>query len=745
MISSFPLAFIGFANLALLAGFAGASIPIIIHLLNRRKFREMKWAAMQFLLAAIRKNARRIRLEQWLLLAIRTLLIVLLVTAMLKPYLESVGALPVIAGRRTHRVVVLDGSLSMSSTPEGEPARFDQAKTLAGKLLEKNARRGDVISILLMGDPPRPVIRAPSSNHAEAMRELAETQQTHGGADLTASFKLIEQSLGASDIPQKEIVILTDLQSATWKEGENDRGESALKRSLQTLDRYKPRSIIIDLGKSGEKNTAITDIALEQPIVTIGKPAPLRVTLKGYGETERTVTVRLMLDGRYGPQETATVAAGRDVTLDFAPVFSSPGDHLAEAVIEPADRMPLDDHRRISIPVREHVKVLLVDGDFKPEPYKAETDLLSAALEPDGDSDDSPSIVAVETVSEAQFDSSELGTYDVIALCNVARVSETEVAALESFLASGGGVLIFGGDQVEPDNYNEYLFKNGKGILPAKLGPSVGAADSRETVFTFNPLEFKHPIVRQFSGTRDEVMVGLTNVITRQYHKLLIPPDTSARTALAFSSGDPAVVEGKWKRGTVFLIATSADLGWTGWPIHYSYPAVMEEMVLQAAGGRLAERNVAVGRPLDQLFPASAAGAPVTIVPPDNKPAETKITAAGDGGRLHYEQTDLSGVYRARVGPPINEESTFAANPPPAESDPAKLDRTALGDLLSGWNFAYYTNIQELISNPASVSQRGELHRPLLAAVLALLFIESILAWRFGHHAAPTRSRAART
>src|SRR5271157_3899097 len=95
-------------------GLVAASIPIVIHLLNRRKFREMPWAAMQFLLAAIRKNQRRVRIEQWLLLAVRTLLILLIVAAMAKPFLESFGN--VIAGQRTHRVLVLDGSLSMGYT-----------------------------------------------------------------------------------------------------------------------------------------------------------------------------------------------------------------------------------------------------------------------------------------------------------------------------------------------------------------------------------------------------------------------------------------------------------------------------------------------------------------------------------------------------------------------------------------------------------------------------------------------------
>src|SRR3954454_18422270 len=104
----FPIVFaLGFANYPLLWGLGAASLPIIIHLLNRRKFREMRWAAMRFLMAAIRKNSRRIRIEQLIRLPARTLVILRVVMAMAKPFLESLGALPVMAGRRTHRVLVL--------------------------------------------------------------------------------------------------------------------------------------------------------------------------------------------------------------------------------------------------------------------------------------------------------------------------------------------------------------------------------------------------------------------------------------------------------------------------------------------------------------------------------------------------------------------------------------------------------------------------------------------------------------
>ncbi len=121
-----PLLLAAFGTPLMLWGLAGASLPIIIHLLNRRKFREEPWAAMRFLMAAIRKNQKRVKVEQWLLLAIRTLIILFVVLAMAKPFLESMGALDLLAGQRRHWVLVVDGSMSMDYR-DGETTRFDRA------------------------------------------------------------------------------------------------------------------------------------------------------------------------------------------------------------------------------------------------------------------------------------------------------------------------------------------------------------------------------------------------------------------------------------------------------------------------------------------------------------------------------------------------------------------------------------------------------------------------------------------
>jgi hypothetical protein len=726
-VSFVPLWALGFANPLLLYGLAAASIPIVIHLLNRRKFREVPWAAMQFLLAAIRKNRRRIRIEQWLLLAIRTLILLFLASAMAKPFLEAFGA--VIVGHRTHRVLVLDASLSMGYQ-SGDSTRFDQAKALASQLV-KDSRQGDAISVILMGDPPRVAIGDPSSNLSEVKREIDDLSISDGGINLIATLEKIDQVLDVSQISQKEVVFLTDLQAASWRLPVEE--VDAARRALARLEARRARSVVIDLGKPGGENRAVTDLKLDAPVVTSGSTVLVRAVLHNFGTTRaEDVRVRLTTDSHLGPEETVDLPPGEDVPVVFRQQFPLSGDHLVEVAIDD-DSLAQDNKRWMIVPVRESLSVLLVDGAYRSEPYEAETDYLAQALSPSEESPGQPRAIRVEVVSESQLSRRDLAPYDVVVLCNVAQFTQPEVAGLDDFLKQGGGVVIFGGDQVVADNYNRLLYAGGSGLLPASIGPTVGDPSRKEGSY-FNPLGFRHPIVSEFQDQSDPVIAGLIQAITWQYHKLVLPKSSTAQVAMEFTTGDKAVIEKPRYRGTVILIATSADTGWTTWPIHKSYVPIVQQIIFRASAGRLSERNIRVGQPFDQSFPLTGVASPVTVTNRKGTVVASKLLGAGGVSQFHFEQTDLAGPYQVRIGPPLAKDSAFAANTDPAESTLTKLDRSALTELLPGWTFDYRTDFRELTRDSSAVGRRGELHRPLLYGVLVLLLCESFLAWKFGHH-----------
>src|SRR5437016_701127 len=115
------------------AGALLASLPIIIHILNRRRFKTVNWAAMDFLLRALRRNRRRLRFEQWLLLAVRCLVLMFLGLALARPMGCSQSTLASLAGRRAGlHVIVIDNSFSMAYESDRPNAKtnFDQSKIL---------------------------------------------------------------------------------------------------------------------------------------------------------------------------------------------------------------------------------------------------------------------------------------------------------------------------------------------------------------------------------------------------------------------------------------------------------------------------------------------------------------------------------------------------------------------------------------------------------------------------------------
>src|SRR5438093_2292989 len=124
------LAFWQFGSAGMLAWGLAAALPLLIHLWSRRKHREEPWAAMAFLLAALRKNARRIQLEQWILLAVRTGILLLFALALADPQLSILSAWAGGASSgQTHVVLVIDGSYSMDYRRD-EKSRFEAAKEL---------------------------------------------------------------------------------------------------------------------------------------------------------------------------------------------------------------------------------------------------------------------------------------------------------------------------------------------------------------------------------------------------------------------------------------------------------------------------------------------------------------------------------------------------------------------------------------------------------------------------------------
>ena len=200
----------------LLWGLFLAGVPTLIHLLNRRRFIVVDWAPMKYLKLTIRTNRRRMQIEQLLLLALRTLLMILIVLTVARIALSKSSMGGWLAKRsRISRIVVLDDSLAMGYRTEGKTA-FDRAKQAATEILRGTGNK-DSVTFLTTSPASTPLIHDASLEDSnKIISQIESMQPTDAAVTWSRTFKTIDDCVNTATFPQKQIILITDLRRSGW-------------------------------------------------------------------------------------------------------------------------------------------------------------------------------------------------------------------------------------------------------------------------------------------------------------------------------------------------------------------------------------------------------------------------------------------------------------------------------------------------------------------------------------------------
>jgi hypothetical protein len=789
-------AFFGTWAMTLGVAAGAASIPIIIHLLNRRRFRIVIWAAMKFLLAAQKQNTRRMRLEQLILLAVRVLLVLLMVGAMasVSPWAENMwaniwpegaGFIKVRSGR-THKIIVLDASMSMNLLGSGGSSAFERARDLAVRMV-KESPAGDAFSVALMKETPDWIVAGPSQDAHKVMDELKLLHATHGNASVAAMLNMIATKVGesAGRFPSREVYFFTDMQQATWLASQssssplsgktplNKDGKPALgKTPLQDIQKHA-RTFFVDVGRDGAGNLAVTGLKLNDSLVTTGDLVSFSGNVQNFGQENRKARVALLV-GRAGEdndsltlrverQELREIKPGENAPVPFGYKFTAPGVYavqmrlLGDDAGKSADDLPPDNARTIIVTVRDKVPIMVVNGKPAADRFDQGAEYLRLSLNPFGNAAPPWVPLRPKVATVAQFSDAaegDLNGYDCVFLCDVAQLGTGELRRLETHLRRGGGVVVSVGDQVAEhlDLYNRRLYKDGQGILPAKLIKKVQASTDHHFILQASEEAYLEPPLKAFA--EDDDRSSLRKARFRQYLQAKPAADVKARTILSFMpevqplvkaeldkdlpANDPAVME--WNpplprdkeaaknaprryRGKVILTTSTLNMDWNSWPGSPSFGAMMQELTRLAVSGRLRERSVTVGQMIEEYLSTPEAEVDVAIHAPNPEavhrvlttekaifegkyrvrdflaaPQQQRSQGVGDLSVLRWPQTDLSGIYLLSAGRG-NEEIPVAVNVPTGtadqqgtESDLTRVDRAKLADAYHGWEFQVITD-----------------------------------------------------
>jgi von Willebrand factor type A domain/Aerotolerance regulator N-terminal len=712
------LAFWQFGSVGMLAWGVAAVLPILIHLWSRRKYRHESWAAMAFLLAALQQNARRIQLEQWILLAVRTAILLLFALALADPQLSSFASWAGGAtGGLTHVVLVLDGSYSMDYRQSDKP-RFELAKEFARQLVSAG-QQGDGYTLVVMGEPPRAVIAQPAFDKDDVIGEIDNLQLLHSGAALPATLAEIETILHRATERQPRLIhrrvcIFTDLQQSTWGEVTSAECRARLGR-IETLAPLE----LVDLGQPGESNLAVARLEVESAagLVAAGSEVQIQADIQSFGREDRPrQPVEVLVDGQRVADERVDCPAGGRTTITFPHRFDAPGEHIVELHLRD-DALPLDNRRWLSVPVRDVIRVLCVGG------RPSDTKHISLALAP---RKELTQAIKVVEAPESRLLDADLSEFDCLFICNIGRFNRSEAEALHRFVSRGGCLIVFVGDQVQLESYNLLLADDPRTrVLPGHL-----ATFARTDSYSLDPLDYRHPIVGPFRGFPQS---GLLTTPVWKYVRIV--PFDGSKTALAFDSGDPAIVECQVARGRCVLVATAASpdaidqssnppTPWTALPTWPSFPPLVHEMLRYSLANRRDARNVLVGEELTGSVSRATAIESVNLTGPGGLSERLPVRPDDDELRWMHGPAQLGGVYEIRIGA---SSRNYAVNVNSLEGDLARFDP----QLLPGQLRREPLDAADETAG-AAFAEGGSYFRWLLGAVFGLLVIEPCLAWQFG-------------
>lgn len=365
-----------FLNQALAFGAAALLIPLVIHLLNRSRFRTVQWGAMHLLEAVINVNHKRFQLEQWILLMVRCAIPVLLALCLARPILTGSrileGDVPV------SLVILLDTSYSMDTVNESG-TRFRNAIDAACALIGATGR-GSEIYVLQTGGSPTPLFDQPSTDADSVTRRLKQLQGGFGASQMQLALDKALATLSAMSNARRELVVISDFQPSDW----DDVGLNAesIRQQCDAMAVH-PVLTLLPVGDSIRRNVSVDSLQFPSRALGVGQQLMVRANLRNHGASP-VVNVRaiMRIDGAEFSVSQVSLAANGTTQVLFPCTFDSAGSHVMEVEVVADDSLSTDNRYAAAVTVWKSVDVILVDGDPSSQPLQGETDYVSVALTP---------------------------------------------------------------------------------------------------------------------------------------------------------------------------------------------------------------------------------------------------------------------------------------------------------------------------------------------------------------------------
>ncbi len=646
----------------------GVAIPVLIHLWSRNQKFEIPWAAMELLKKAMIARSRKIQVEDYVLMVLRALALLLIAMALLRPVFNA-GGPGGIGGRDGGVVIAIDASYSMN---HGEPARFEKAIGQAREILA-TLQEGDPVSVVLMSQQPEVIFRRTGYDATafnNALDELANASSLP--LNIERNLGLIDEFVGELKTATRECYLITDAQASDWQTL-SDQARSSLRKIGEDA-----RLVLTPVPTVGIENLAITNFTYSAGSLQRGGSARFTANVRNTGALRvEGASVEFFVEGTLKAREDLPpIESGETRSVSFFTSFNDAGDVALTARLS-KDGLADDNERFVIAKISPTIRVLCIDGDLPSSSRKDPIGgyyLVRALQLRHAVGEDAP--VKVTHVDPSDLFREKLTEYDLVVLVDVPSISKEFGKRLAQFTDGGGGLMVFLGDQLDAEQYNENLAHEDGPVLPARL-KEVAKHDNPGEGWQIAPIKSSHALAR--------VVANLPRDMTAKarFHTTVRTASLpNSETILELGNGLPLLMTYQDpQKGRVMLFTSSADRSWNNLPLHPLFTILLQQSATMLSSDPQLDQDL-VGEPAVMGLPGRMVGDDVTVTDPLGESLPVKATLVY-GAPAAVFTPDAPGVYRV-ASEAGNRAAAGSVNVDTRESDVRPADGEALDRWLEG-------------------------------------------------------------
>lgn len=708
---------------------AAAVIPVILHLINRQRAKDLPFPTLRFLKISVQKTRRRRRIQDLLLMLLRMAALILIAAGLAN---ISLSNLPVFGrGEAKAVALILDNSASMDVVDDGRP-RFETAVAAAGRIMQ-SLKEKDEVALFLTGGPRFPEDGRLERQQDKVLQILSQVRVSYERADLAVKVRQARKQLVKAKAKNRVIYVLTDLQELCWdtleKRPEGAAGSTDAadpKAELSDEDRQEQEIpiVMVDCNRAPRPNVAVQKVTLESTVPVAGVPVKADVTIFNSSPVPQQRQLELYVDGvkqASSPSLEIPSEGTKDYTFDFS--FDRGGLHRGEVrLVGQDDGSPKDNRRFFAMEVNQGIPVAIVKAKQHEIPYLEDTFYLQQALAPAGAG--GGWALRTNSLTVAQLASEPLAQYTAVYLVNLPAPESAVAAQLRAYVENGGNLVWICGDNVDPAAYNK-MNEDAQGkLLPAPLlDVRQPAPDSGRDSWFIGQIDKENRAMAALS----EPASLYQSVLVYKHVRIDAGPGSGATVLARLDDGQPLLVQRSVERGKVTMLGTSTHVGWTNIPLRPIFLPLFARMTFEMAQVEQTRHTGVAGSPIVIQFDEQNRPAHVEVVPPSGEldRFETVDKSGQREKEFRYPNTYDVGVYSVRMPDAVRPmQMAVSVNLDPAESSAKKIDRAELEKRFAPTPLWFPEDLEK----PTYPDKHDTLWDFLLALVLIVLVVETFIS-----------------